>query len=456
MKRALWLVPVLCASAILVGSSANAAKPPACARPQGPPQPPTATTSENIGQAYFCIGDHYARVVDNRSLLQSAFSGLANELHKRGLDQADATVPAFTGDRDSDWEAFKAVYDRVTGRLSPEVRQAVAEAAMTKMVASLDDNHAHWQHPGPRPPQDKPYGLGFLVSPAPPLMQNVPDQAVPPVYITAVAQVATDAGLKVGDIIEAVNGQTPFVDGVPSPGVYKLLGQDYPRSDQVRLTVKRPATGRTWTVTMKPKFFDAPPRQLLESKKLPGDIASLVLHGFAPDAADQIFQVLKDMGTVKGMVLDLRGNGGGSPDAVRKLVSALVHNKTYSFWCDRAGTCTPNKTDDSVPLLNIPLVVLTDRECASACDAFTSAVKDLKLGTVIGTRTAGAVSGPAGGYLLSDNSLISFPEQHEKGANGEVINGVGVAPDIYLPRTAEDLSKGRDPGLAKALALLTH
>src|SRR5258708_146147 len=107
MKRPLWLVPALCASLILVGGSANAAKPPACARPEGPPKPMTPTTSEVIGQAYYCIGDHYARIVESRSLLQSAFAGVAQELHRRGIDQADATVPAFTGDRDRDWAAFQ-------------------------------------------------------------------------------------------------------------------------------------------------------------------------------------------------------------------------------------------------------------------------------------------------------------------------------------------------------------
>jgi carboxyl-terminal processing protease len=408
-----------------------------------------------IGQAYYCIGDHYARIVDSQLLLQSAFAGVANELHRRGIDQADATVPAFTGDRDQDWAAFQAVYDRVTGRLKPEDRQAVAESAMTQMVKSLADNHARWQHGGEPPP--KPYGLGFLVSPNPGLLQNAPEETVAPLYITYVGGgPAAEQGLKPGDIIEAVNGSAPYVEGVVSPGVLNLLDQRYPRSEAVRVTIKRPSSGRTWTVTMKPALFDATPPPLLTSKKLPGDIASIGLRGFAPDAAEQIFQALKDMGTVKGLILDLRGNGGGSPDAVRKLVSALVHGKTYSSWCDRNGQCTPNRTDDSVPLLNLPLVVLTDRDCASACDAFSSAVKDLKLGTLIGTRTAGVVSGPAGGYLLSDNSLISFPENHEKGANGEVINGVGVAPDIYLPRTAEDLSKGRDPGLAKALAVLRH
>jgi carboxyl-terminal processing protease len=118
--------------------------------------------------------------------------------------------------------------------------------------------------------------------------------------------------------------------------------------------------------------------------------------------------------------------------------------------------CEPNKADETVPLVNLPLVVLTDRGCASACDSFTSTVKDLKLGTIVGTRTAGAVSGPGRGFLLNDASVIVLPKMHEIGANKEVINTVGVAPDHVAPMTSEALSAGRDPGVEKALSLLTR
>jgi carboxyl-terminal processing protease len=107
-------------------------------------------------------------------------------------------------------------------------------------------------------------------------------------------------------------------------------------------------------------------------------------------------------------------------------------------------------------LLNLPVVALTDRDCASACDSFAGAVKDLDLATLIGTRTAGIVSGPAAAYVLTDNSQIRMPSRHDKAADGEVIDGVGVTPDIYLPRTAADLSTGRDPAMSKALSLLGH
>jgi carboxyl-terminal processing protease len=454
MKRPLWLIPVLVAPLILAGSTAFAARPTPCSPPTAPPPAVTPTTADTIGQAYYCVLDHYADDVDNRVLLQGAFAGLAQELGRRGLQQPDATVPAFTGDLDQDWASFRVVYERVSGRLNPEARQAVASSTMNALVAGLHDNHVHWDRPTEGP---GPYGLGLRVSPVPPLFLNAPAEALPPLYITDVGGgPAAEQGLKPGDIIEAVNGAPPFVDGVPSLGVLGLLFQEYPRGDQVKVTVNRPSTGRTWTVTMKPKVFQPAPRDFVNAKLLPGGIANVQLLGFEPHAADRVLEAIKNMGAVRGVVLDLRGNGGGSPDEVFRLVGALTHGKVVSYWCDKANKCAPNHTDDTVPLLNLPLVVLTDRDCASACDAFSSAVKDLRLGTLIGTRTAGAVSGPSGGYVLSDNSMLVLPAVHEKAADGEVINGVGVAPDIYLPRTAQDLSNGRGPALAKALSLLTR
>jgi carboxyl-terminal processing protease len=133
----------------------------------------------------------------------------------------------------------------------------------------------------------------------------------------------------------------------------------------------------------------------------------------------------------------------------------LAHDAVASYWCDVKDHCTANRTDGSVALLNLPLVAITDRNCASACDSFTSAVKDLHLGTLIGTRTAGAVAGPAGGlYRLDDGSTITLPKYHELAANREIVNTVGVAPDYSTPLTAAELSAGRDPGLAKAVELL--
>jgi carboxyl-terminal processing protease len=88
-------------------------------------------------------------VLDDRVLLAGAFAGFTQELDRLGLDRPDAAMPALTGHRDSDWAAFAAVYQRVTGQLRASVaqRQEIAAATLTGMVASLDNNHAGWSYP---------------------------------------------------------------------------------------------------------------------------------------------------------------------------------------------------------------------------------------------------------------------------------------------------------------------
>ena len=180
------------------------------------------------------------------------------------------------------------------------------------------------------------------------------------------------------------------------------------------------------------------------------------LPGF-PGAADQVLQAILNPAKgarLRGLILDLRGNGGGDPAEVSRLLGAFTHGAAYIYLCDVHGSCAATYTDTDVPLLHRPLVVLTDRNCVSACDAFSGAVKDLRLGTLVGTRTGGILSGPAAAYLLDDASLIILPPMHAFGAGHEIIDGIGVAPDYYLPLTAQDLSTGHDPGIAKAVTLL--
>ena len=448
------------------GSTAHArqpaGQPPPCS-PNPPPEAPPAhpTTVTTIGQAYYCIFARYyaGPVLDDRVLLAGAFAGFTQELDQLGMDQPDATMPALTGHRDQDWAAFAAVYQKVTSQLpaSPAQRQEIAAATMTSMVASLDNNHARWSYPAP-PPGDVPGDLGIMTSPAPPLAQTAPHEALPPLFITAVlpGSPAASAGLRPGDIIVSVNGAPPFPGGIISQGVMNQLFGPYPAPGRVTVRLHRPATGRTWTVTLAPALYQAAPPPV-SAKLLKGDIGYVLLPGFFPGAADQVLQAVHGLAgneKLRGLILDLRGNGGGDPAEVSRLLGAFIHGAAYTYDCDVHGNCPATYTGTDVPLLHLPLVVLTDRNCASGCDAFSGAVKDLRLGTLVGTRTAGIVAAPAAPYLLDDASLIILPARHELSAHHELINGIGVAPDYYIPLTAHDLSTGHDPDITKALTLL--
>ena len=213
------------------------------------------TTVTTIGQAYYCVFARYyaGPVLDDRVLLAAAFAGFTQELDRLGMDQPDATMPALTGHRDRDWDAFAAVYQKVTGQLraSPAQRQELAAATMTAMIASLDNNHARWSYPAP-PPGDVAGDLGITTSPASYVADIAPQEALPPLFITAVApgSPAASSGLRPGDVVVSVDGAPPFADGIVSAGVMNLLYGPYPRPGRVSVRLHRPATGRTWTVTL--------------------------------------------------------------------------------------------------------------------------------------------------------------------------------------------------------------
>jgi carboxyl-terminal processing protease len=196
----------------------------------------------------------------------------------------------------------------------------------------------------------------------------------------------------------------------------------------------------------------------VSARLLDGEIAYVLLPAFDTSLAGDVLTkiaVLRADAQVRGVILDPRGNGGGSPEAVAKLLGAFTHGKVWGWSCDAKEQCTPSRTDDSVALLNLPLVELTDGGCASACDAFSAAVKDLRLGPLVGARPAGVASSLPQSFLLDDGSLLSLITTHGRAPNREIIDGIGVAVDHQASMTAKDLSTGHDPAVDKALSLLT-
>ncbi|MFF3438599.1 S41 family peptidase [Streptosporangium sp. NPDC002721] len=451
MIRTLCAALLVTACTVSTTASASISKPASVSAQAGdcapatapPPQPVPPTSVNTLRQAYFCVLDNYygGPAMDPKEPLKNAFSAYTRDLMRRDADRAGLRLPALTGDRDSDWAAVA----RVLGTGDP----AALRAAITGMVAGLHDNHARLVRPTP-PPEDEPDGpvgtgiAGISAQQGP----QLDPAARPPLFITRVlpGSPAAKAGIRPGDIVVEVNGIPPFIGDKVNQGFVDAV-----TTDPIRVTLKRPTTGRTRTVELKEGPITRQPPSVT-SRTLPGGVAYVQLPGFYEGAADQVIAKLK--GRPKAVVLDLRGNGGGSPREVTRLLGAFAHGRVTSYFCPLKGDCVPNRTDDSVPLLGSRLVVLTDRGCASACDDFSAAVKGNKLGTLVGTRTAGAVSGPAAGYLLDDGSVLLLPRVRHLGPDREIIDTVGVPVDHHAPMTALDLATGRDPGVSKALSLL--
>jgi len=147
-----------------------------------------------------------------------------------------------------------------------------------------------------------------------------------------------------------------------------------------------------------------------------------------------------------GVIFDIRNNGGGWISAV--LLAQIADTPRtwfkprYGASWTRVGWATPGYH-----------VALCDDQSYSNAEEFCDAFKRMALGPVVGTTTWGGEVGSGGGHALIDGGLIFIPNYADwSPADGWIIEGNGVAPDIEVQQDPAALLSGRDPQLDRAIA----
>jgi tricorn protease len=150
----------------------------------------------------------------------------------------------------------------------------------------------------------------------------------------------------------------------------------------------------------------------------------------------------------EALIIDDRYNGGGFiPDRMADLLDR--HTLVYWHRNGLAPSKAPGIAHDG------PKVMLINGYSASGGDAFPYFFRKMGLGKLIGTRTWGGLVGISGNARLVDGGNISVPQfgvfdQEE----GWIIEGIGVYPDIEVVDRPEQLAKGIDPSIEKAVEVL--
>lgn len=168
---------------------------------------------------------------------------------------------------------------------------------------------------------------------------------------------------------------------------------------------------------------------------------------------------------VEGIIIDLRGNGGGSLPEVVKMVGLFIEDGPVCVVKGR-GEDKPFqwKDRDKSVLYNGPLTVMVDEFSASASEIFAAAIQDYKRGIVIGSTSTfgkGTVQRQIPLNPDSENSMFSNKEVEDLGSvkltlqkfyriNGGATQLKGVTPDIVIPDRFEHL-KFREKDIATAL-----
>ena len=333
-----------------------------------------------------------------------------------------------------------------------------------QVLVDLEDSHTFFVPPGRTNKTE--YGWQ---------MQVIGDKA----YVTAVkpGSDAAAKGLQEGDEIYSIDGLGPVRENLWKINyLYRVLRPQ----PGMRLQITKP-DGKQQQLDVMAKVQSG--RQVLDITG--NDIWTLIresesesrLHrhrytDFGPDvfvwkmpqfdmSKDEVDTFAGKFRKKKGLILDLRGNGGGLEEMLLRLISNVFDHDVTLGEMKRRKESKPlvAKTRGATDVFSGKLVVLIDSESGSAAELFARVVQLEKRGTVIGDRSAGAVMRAKQYPHQSGIDVVAFYGVSITDADiimsdGKSLERAGVTPDeIKLP-TAMDLATKRDPVLSYAASLL--
>ncbi len=353
-----------------------------------------------------------------------------------GISNADARLLT-PGDRRQQFAIFWDVWDLVEGNFyRPEAidRQRMVYGAIRGMLATLDDPYTFFQEPEEarqhrESMEGRFEGIGAYLR-----VENGMIVIDRPIRNSPAAQ----AGLQAGDIILAVDDQplaeliAGLSDTDASARAVSLIRG--PAGTVVRLTIRRPAEDRVFTVAI---TRAAIPLITVNSAMLPDGIAYIQITEFKTTTTELLDQAIAELRPQqpRAIVLDLRNNSGGFLTTAQEVLGRF-YDGVALYEEERSGV---NKELRAITppsnrrLYNIPMVVIVNGGSASAAEVVAGALRDERPNTIlIGEKTFGKGS-VQNIYTLRDGSSVRITIARWLTPDGEAINGVGITPEHIVP-----------------------
>ena len=256
---------------------------------------------------------------------------------------------------------------------------------------------------------------------------------------------AKKAGLKTGDIFVAVNGTS--VAGETASGVAdKVTGE---AGTTVKLTMRRGSESLDFSIT-RAQISDPSVRWSVSD-----DVGILTISRFDDNTGSLACKAAKefiDKG-VKGVIVDLRNNGGGYLTAAQEVASLwLDSGKTVVTEKSRGQVTETVKASGNPILKGKKTIVLVNGSSASASEIVAGALKDYQAATLVGEKTFG--KGTVQKVInLSDDRILKVTVARWYTPQDRNITKEGIQPNQTVKMSQDDNNAGRDPQMARAKEL---
>lgn len=266
---------------------------------------------------------------------------------------------------------------------------------------------------------------------------------------------AQKAGMKIGDKIVAVDGETANADNYQE-SINKIKGVNAEEGDSdVVVTVERGGERIDMTVVRDTVSVDT-----VYSKVLNPNIGYIRITDFGQktdvDFKNQLDRLTAD--GIKGLIIDLRNNPGGMLTTVVNIADELLPEGVILTVRDKSGKENQYKSDNDC--MSVPLCVLINGNSASASEVLSGAIRDHGRGKLIGEKSFG--KGVVQSIVeFGDGSAFKLTTAKYYTPSGECIDQTGIKPDIEVKlgdaaskKQISELTLEEDEQLRTALQVL--
>jgi len=245
---------------------------------------------------------------------------------------------------------------------------------------------------------------------------------------------ADDADIQAGDVFIEVDGVA--VAGMNTDRVADLVRGEV--GSEVKLRMYRPETQEYYEVSLIRAIIETPTVFSEVQEEEFGYINLTTFNGVATSQLETHLRDLIEEEGVKGLILDLRGNGGGLLDQAVSVADLFLDEGVVLTQRDSAGREEVFRSDDGDLAEEIPLVVLVDSSTASASEVVAGALQDRNRAILIGTNTFGKGVVQLV-YNLSDGSQLRVTSAAWYTPNDRAIQQGGLVPDRLITESFDIL-----------------